>query len=179
MIKILIYCLLFLYLYLSVVNCRKSSEICKLTNKCTAEKCEYQKECKGKFSQKCNAKYCSVKKEHCNKILNKIFWFGFFMNERFYPTIDECPTGYFFQSNHVCISEKNCTVNFILRGKTNTIKIRCPCPITHKYECGFHYCTINNVACSALDHINRTVGFNKCLNGDKKFEREIIFPLRF
>ena len=184
----------FLFLFLTVLSLsfsRRSVGICKLTNKCIgeydsfiySEKCEYKTECKGKHSQQCNNKYCSAKKEICDRTFHRIDLFGYISNENILKkmfTIDDCPTDYSFQSKDVCINGKNCQVRIIFFKKINTIKIRCQCPKTHTFECGIHFCTIDNKVCNALNqHVNRSIGFSNCLNGQKTFEKRNILPIRF
>ena len=84
----------------------------------------------------------------------------------------ECPSEYSFQLEDVCVSGMNCKVNVPRLNMVNT-PIRCPCPETHSFQCGLNGCTINDVACDALRiriRKEEKVNFNKCLNGNKKFE---------
>ena len=138
------------------------------------ETCEEKSSCNGNFNKQCGKNYCLASRENCQKYFQPFNFFGTIKTRLVSKRTEKlgyCPSDYIFHSKDVCTNGKNCKVNvFHVKQK---IHIRCHCPRSHSFECGHHYCTINNRACDALKHLNKSVHFKSCHNGEKVIHENV------
>ncbi len=149
----------FLITCIHMIQCLKETDFC-LRNKNTKIKCD------GQHSFYCNNNLCSKDKISCqrlmallekNKIYQKIDDESFKMKY-----IKECSklAEYKWNSNNVCLNNKNCVSTAMRLWSLDRIKQgECKCKGNYHFRCSSDYCASDKRAC--LD-LNQNIKIKKC-----------------
>ena len=161
------------------------SELCKMKKEliCTGhydafkyrEICTEQSGCIGKFNKQCSPNYCSIRK-NCHRYFQTFNLFGVIQSRYISERTNDCPSDNVFQPNDACKNGRNCKLNVSHVKQNRTIPMRCHCPESHSFECGHHFCTINNKACETLKHLDKALNFKSCHNsGQTMYKRVRVY----